>query len=69
MGPPPSPYDAELALARQLLGAEPEEFRQLLHRLLRERPPASAGHARALKRRVEALTATGLPVPDTSRLD
>lgn len=51
VGPPPAPYYAEVELARQLLAASPDEFRRLLRRLLRERPPAP-DLARRLKQRV-----------------
>lgn len=54
-GPPPEPYSREVELARALLGAGPAEFRHILLRLLRERPPRPAV-ARRMKRLVEGLS-------------
>lgn len=64
-GPPPRPYDAEVTLARRLLGASPDEFRRLLLRLLRERPP-SLSHAPRIRRQLKALAKEGQPVLDLS---
>jgi hypothetical protein len=66
VGPPPSSYDAEVALPRALLAAPPEDFRHQLRRLLRERPPAP-GTAQKLKRQLEALAAGTRPDGDELR--
>jgi len=67
-GPPPSPYAEEIRLATELLTAEPEDFRRLLRRLLRERAP-DARKAPKIKRRIEALSAMGPAAPDASLWD
>ncbi len=53
-GPPPEPYGAEVELAARLLSVEPEEFRRLLRKLLRERQPR-APHK--IKRQLQRLSA------------
>jgi hypothetical protein len=55
IGPPLASYDREMGLARDLLSAPPERFRQLLLGILRERPPDTAA-ARKLRRVLGTLS-------------
>jgi hypothetical protein len=57
IGPPHESYSREVELARALLTAEPEQFRRILLRLLRERPPEPKLALR-LKRLLESLAGT-----------
>ena len=53
-GPPLAPYDSEVNLARQLLGADASTFCRLLLALLRERPPSDR-RAHLLKLKFQRL--------------
>ena len=68
IGPPVAPYSREVALAGQLLSSSPDGFRSLLRQLLRERPP-NVRQAPRLRRKLDALSASGAPALDLSLWD
>jgi len=68
IGPPAEPYGAEVKLAKELLSATPDEFRELLRSLVRKRPPRG-GQARRLKRQIEMLSDSGKAAPNLSLWD